>query len=320
MIVLGKSAFFQIAKKYISPIFVIITLCFWAYYIVKYSGNLAKIIENIDWFWFCMAMIIFLPFYAIEIFNWQLIIRSLKEKISFFNAGKSWLISNLAKYIPGTIWIPLSRGYITKEENIPYLKSIVAWVFELYFHIASCVLIFCAYLIITTNDESQKIMLGIFCILAIVIPFLKNYIFEVIRMIIQKISVLKSHLIKFEEVISLSKSVPARIPLLLFFTTFLIWILQGIWLYILTYAVIGKVYVLYHFIYIWSFSWFIGFIVIFSPGGFGVREGVMVTLLTKLGIAVPSAIVIALLSRFQYLLLDGIVTLIFMRYFKNRKS
>lgn len=318
MIVLKKSTFFSIAKKLVSPIFLIIILYFWVYYIVKYSGNILKVIEKIDWFWFFIAIVVFLPFYAIEIFNWQLLIRSLKEKISFFNAGKSWLISNLAKYIPGTIWIPLSRGYIGKEEKISYLKSMVAWVFELYFHMASSALIFCGYLFITSNDVFKKIILAIICILTIAIPISKDCLFRWIQIIIQKISFLKRYVTKFEELLTVSKSVPVKIPLLLFFTTLMIWILQGIWLYILTYAVVGKLFPLYHFIYIWSFSWFIGFIVIFSPGGFGVREGVMVNLLTKVGITVPSAIVISMLSRFQYLILDGVVTLIFLKLFRKK--
>jgi uncharacterized protein (TIRG00374 family) len=135
-----------------------------------------------------------------------------------------------------------------------------------------------------------------------------------------KISFLQKKITKFNEIMSISKKIPHRVPIVLFISTLMIFVLQGIWLYVLTYSIIGVSYPFYHFIYIWSFSWFIGFIVIFSPGGFGVREGIMVSLMTKIGIALPYAMVIALLSRFQYVILDGIMTFIFLRIFKKQEN
>jgi len=312
-----RTKFFQSLKKLVSPIFLIIVFSFWIYYIIKYSNKIIQVIGKINWFWFFIAIIVFLPFYAIEIFNWRLLIKTLKGKITFFHAGKSWLLSNLAKYIPGTVWIPLSRSYLSKQVNISYGKSLVSWLFELYFHLASAIFVFCLYFLLRSRNFFEIIILVILCCLLILIPILRNYIFQSIKLIF-KISFLKSYLKKFEELVSLSKTIPIKIPLLLFFRTMMIWIIQGFWLFILTYSIVGKSFAIYHFFYIWSFSWFIGFIVIFTPGGLGVREGVMLALLSKLGIAIPTAMVISILSRFQYIVLDGVVTLLFIRLIKNR--
>jgi len=307
-------------KKFISTIFLIIIFLFWVYYIIKYANNILDVIENINWLWFFLAFIIFIPTFGIEILNWKSLLKMSKAKISFYNAGKSWLLSNLAKYVPGTIWIPLSRSYLIKQSNISYVKAIVAWLFELYFHLASSAFLFCLYFLFLSKNTGESIILFTICCLLTLIPLLKNYLFGFLNVVVTKIFFLKRYIHKFKNIKAYIKSISSKMLFLLFFRTMPIWIIGGVWIFILTYSVIGQSLSVLQFIYIWSFSWFIGQIIIFVPGGLGVREGVMVNLLNNIGIAVPSAMLIALLSRFQFVLLDGFITLTFLKFFKNKKE
>ena len=57
-----------------------------------------------------------------------------------------------------------------------------------------------------------------------------------------------------------------------------------------------------------SISWLIGYFAIISPGGLGIREGMMLLMLNNI-VNVQTALIFPILSRFMYLLAEALLGL-----------
>jgi len=127
-----------------------------------------------------------------------------------------------------------------------------------------------------------------------------KYMFEKFTLIISKI--VKS---KF--------SVPCfkrkQIFILLCLSTFF-WLIWGMGIYFFIDSTGIQIINPIHVIFLFPFSVSVGIVAVFSPGGFGIREGVFAGLLIALGSSISSAAEISILSRIWFILGEIIFFLI----------
>jgi len=206
--------------------------------------------------------------------------------ISFTNAFWVMSASQTAKYIPGGIWFALGRIHLGKgdklraetigisviiEAGLTFLVGILLFILSIYFSRYANI-----------NNFLYIVPAFIFFIIVLYPPLLNK-------------------LINFALVILKRPLVNLRITylqLLQLSVYFLgLWIAQIVGFYFLINSIypinISKVS---HLAAAYTLSWMSGFVVIFAPGGLGVREGVMSLLLSSF-IPSPLAIAISFLSR-----------------------
>ncbi|MGD0917284.1 MAG: lysylphosphatidylglycerol synthase domain-containing protein [Thermodesulfobacteriota bacterium] len=277
-------------------------------------------------FSFILSTFLFVFSYFIQIWAWYLITLKLKIAISFRETLESWLYSQLGKYLPGKVWLLLSRFYFYEARGKSKKSISVALYFETVTIIAAAGLIFLVALIFhreiwpfySWRQWGWPVLL-----------FLLGFVFLHPR-VLQKI--LNWVLVQFKrEPVSLSISYADILGIL--FVCILSWLVGGVGFYLFIDSVypVAPQYVLF-LTGALAISGTLGLIAIFAPSGLGVREGVLVYLLSFM-MATPVAVIISILTRIWMTLIEiGLIGVIYLsgqfqkrlekrnRHFKTRKD
>ncbi|MFV1974768.1 MAG: lysylphosphatidylglycerol synthase domain-containing protein [Candidatus Scalindua sp.] len=79
-------------------------------------------LQNYQWdfqiSWLVLSLITLMASLFLGPFGWYLVLRSLRQKLSYKKSFYIWTTSSVAKYIPGTIWSYVSRAAHAKNEDI----------------------------------------------------------------------------------------------------------------------------------------------------------------------------------------------------------
>lgn len=224
--------------------------------------------------------------FGIFVQGWRALIDRLGYKISFGNA--LWIISSsqIAKYVPGGIWFAVGRVYLGRSEKIK--EEVVAFsvVVEtgLTF-LAGILLVLLSFS--TIGREAIGNLLFIvpaffLFLIALYPPFLNRLTNTALRIIKRP---------------PIDLNIPYSSILLLSVYFLGLWIAQVMGFYFLINAIyplpMSKIFDLTA---VYILSWMTGFVVIFAPGGLGVREGMMTLLLSSI-LPGPLAIAISFIAR-----------------------
>lgn len=218
--------------------------------------------------------------------GWRRIIQKLGDPVSFQNAFWIMSASQTAKYVPGGVWFALSRMHLGKEMKLRAEIVGISVIIEtaLTFLVGISLFIFSQSVV---GFRGLKILYYI--IPGFIFFFLVLYPPLLNRLLNFPLKILK------RPCVDLKISYLQLFHLSIYF--FGLWIAQIIGFYFL----INSIYPIHisklpHIASAYTLSWMSGFIVIFAPGGLGVREGMMSLLLSSF-IPTPLAIVISFLSR-----------------------
>jgi uncharacterized membrane protein YbhN (UPF0104 family) len=257
-------------------------------------------------FAFISSTLIYVFAYFIQIGAWYLITLKLGIALSFRETVSSWFYSQSGKYLPGKVWLLLSRFYLYASKGKPKKAISVA----LYFEIASVVmaagLIFLASLIFFREIQAfhtEGWVGWIVLLFSLALIFLHP---RVLQKILNWILVLLR-----KEPITLSISYLDILWILSVST--LSWIVGGIGFYLFVDAIF--LVPLSHILFLagaLAFSSILGLIAIFAPGGLGVREGALVYLLSFM---MPGsiAVIISILTRIWMTLIEiGLIGMIYL--------
>jgi hypothetical protein len=216
---------------------------------------------------------------------WQLILARFGERLSLGRSIRILAYSNFGKYMPGKVWALLGRVYMAKSAGVAERHS------------AASVFIETAYLLISA--------LALFLVSLVFYPGLLAKTYFLLALIPVTLAMLYPPLfnrfVNFLLKLVHQPPVTFRLNLgqaLVLFVLFVFsWIALGLGLYFLTLLLYPvKLSAMLVFPGAFSLSWIIGFIVIFAPGGLGVREGLFALLLDPV-VHGGMNVVISLLSR-----------------------
>jgi uncharacterized membrane protein YbhN (UPF0104 family) len=244
-----------------------------------------------------LSTIIFIFSYFIQIWAWYLITLKLKIALSPSETLKSWFYSQLGKYLPGKIWLLLSRFHFYESKGQSKRVVSVAIYLEVVTMIVAAGLIFLAALILF--EEMASIYAGK-TFWWILLPFILAFICLHPRLL-QKI--LNWTLIQFKrEPVSLSISYFDILWILL--VCIISWVIGGVGFYLFVASVfpVAPQYILF-LTGALAISSILGLIAIFAPSGLGVREGALAYLLSFI-VATPVAVVISILTRIWMTLIE----------------
>jgi len=253
-----------------------------------------------------LSVLIFVFSYFIQIWAWYLITLKLRIGISPAETVRSWFYSQLGKYLPGKVWLLLSRFHLYESKGKSQKAISIALYFEMATIIGAAYLIFLAALILhnegwPVSSWRQSGWLFLFLLL--------GFIFLHPR-VLQKI--LNWVLIRFKRE-PLSLSISYSDVLWILSVCILSWIVGGIGFYFFVDSVypVAPQYILF-LTGALAISSIIGLITLFAPGGLGVREGALVYLLSSV-MAAPVAVIISILSRIWMTLIEiGLVGMVYL--------
>jgi len=248
-------------------------------------------LEIISWLIIAIITIVFIPhlFWVASI--WRSILRSFNQTITWVEAWKTCSISSLGRYIPGKIWLFVGKATYAKKLGLGSTEIGISMILELVGNMlgAGIVSVFC---LLYSDILFQEFTGNIWLFGA---AGLVSVVFVHPRVLIPLLN----------KVLSLFKQDPinarynARSLYSLVFRYVLDWVYQGILFFILVRQIADGIFVAQFptFLFVFTFSWLVGFLSLLTPGGIGVREGIMLLLLQKAGIQSQPAIYIAILSR-----------------------
>ena len=223
---------------------------------------------------------------------WKWILRKTGASIPFRKLFRAWFISNLGKYIPGKVWQFLGMLFLLEKEGVPKKNTFSTGVLGQTLSVISGLLIAALFLgsdvysgILSRNPVLMMILIAFFMGVLALIFYPKL----------------------LERIINFGLRILKKDQILLDLSS------KNIFLYILSYCLAWFSFGLAFTIFIkaftpaplgiypgltgaFAFSFNIGFLALFAPGGIGVREGVLVLLLESYFPA-PVAILISILSR-----------------------
>jgi uncharacterized membrane protein YbhN (UPF0104 family) len=257
-------------------------------------------------FAFILSTIIFVFSYFVQIWAWYLITLKLKIALSPSETLKTWFYSQLGKYLPGKIWLFLSRFHFYESKGQSKKAISVAIYLEVVTMIVAGGFIFLAALILFKDiGPSYFWRQSGWLVLLFLLGFISMH-----PRIFQKI--INWALVQFKkEPISLSISYSDILFIL--FVCIVSWVTGGIGFYLFVNSIypVTPQYILF-LTGALAVSSTLGLIAIFAPGGLGVREGALVYLLSFM-MATPVAVVISVLTRIWMTLIEiGLIGMVYL--------
>lgn len=252
-----------------------------------------------------LSTLIFAFSYFIQIWAWYLITMKLGIAIPIRETLESWFYSQLGKYLPGKVWLLLSRIYSYGSKGKSKKVISVALYFEMVTVIVAGGFIFLTALLFFKEAPPffQGKQIGLLFFLFILTSLSLH------PRILQK--AFNWVLVRFKkEPMVLSISYPDILWIL--FYCILAWGVGGLGFYLFVDSVypVSSTYGLF-LTGALAISSTAGLIAIFAPSGLGVREGALVYLLSTI-MPVPIAVVISILTRLWMTLIEiGLIGMIY---------
>lgn len=248
-----------------------------------------------------------------------LIIRGLGKKLALLEIWHSFFLSQMAKYLPGSIWGLPSRAYLYHQHGLETKHSIAAvfWESGLSVTGASIMAVLGLPLLFDSLYLSQVAgVLGVF-----VGAFL-------VGSVVLQSSPVRGYLDNLEPQNAFSrmlKNLQLHLPFryLVLITAFYIidWLLIGLGFAILVHAFLGSIEAStgYSLAGLFAGAWAVGFLFILTPGGIGVRDAILAIGVSNL-VSDPLPLVVAVLARIGWSVAEGIGLLLSMVIYRRARK
>jgi uncharacterized membrane protein YbhN (UPF0104 family) len=254
---------------------------------------------SLNGYYLAAAFAAMLIAFLMDTYIWQICMNHyLNKKLGFLESIAFLNTSNLFKYIPGKLWVYTVQIALMTKKNIA--KSLVLYV---NFVCLLCVIIVSTiyglyYLFFCLKILPMRISILLFGFLILVDFAFIMWNTSVINWLIIKIN-------KFFKREILPIKIEKWLILYIQFLYLVAWIPPGIGAYFLAKG-IGLAVAssdMFALISSMSVSWIIGYIAIFTPGGLGVREGIMFLMLKQFS-NVKTALFLPLATRLIYIIVE----------------
>ncbi len=269
---------------YISLIFLVIALVRADYLVMPVIHSKAML---------CYSLAFLFTGFLFDALSWKKMLNSNNYKVSLNNAYISSGMAIFTKYIPGKIWVILGRSsYIAEAYNYSKIDTSTVSLQAQLLSLWSGVLVALLSLIKVKNDSLNIWLIGLILFwIALSFMIFHNGFLKYSSLILGK--VLK------KKIILPNVSERKKLCTIPYFTA--IWIVWSIGFYFLIRTIHPNVIAL-NAGFSFALGGTLGIIAVFAPGGLGIREGVLITYLSSLGLTIPESTTIAFGSRIWYLI------------------
>ena len=248
--------------------------------------------------------------YIVLIETWRQIVVAWGGRLSWPTAARIWFISNLGRYVPGKVWQIGAMGALAQEAGVSSVAAVgSALVVNLVNLLAGLLVVAVAgSRLVTGYGPAFVAALVVFCVLVIGSPWVLPPLARLANRVTGR-----------------NIPIPAIPPLAIIFAVAgcsLAWNLYGIAFHDLTVALFGGAAGRpSYYTAVFTLSYLMGYIVLFAPGGIGVRETSLITLLAAAGLETGAqATALAIASRLWLTVAEATPGLILLAFRRPKSS
>lgn len=258
------------------------------------------------WPWIALASVIVLATYALLIQSWRMLLSGWGGSLRFSSAARIWTIANLGRYLPGKVWSVGALGILAGREGVSPVAAGGAAILGTLLNIgsgfgvlalasASVLNVFAPWL-----RAATLLCCALFFVGTLLLPVL-------LPPVLARVARWRGHTVNVQQL-------PARTLWLSALINAFSWVCYGAAFAAFAHGVAPQVTAsIPLFIVIWTASYLAGYLVLFAPGGIGVREEVIIGGLVGLSLAASAdATLLAFASRIWLTVLEltpGLVAL-----------
>lgn len=241
-----------------------------------------------------LAALFGVSWFFLRTWIWWQLVREMHEHVPYWPAFRVFMISEVARYVPGKIWQYVSRIYLAEKYKIPPALTLTSALVELMMMMvaAGAIALANASRILPALQEQYRplLVLALMVALALVHP--------------KSLKMWSKHLAKFLKQEWVPFDVRYSHVVMILLASLLTWTLTGVGfsLFVRSLTDAGDGHTV-QLVTIYAASWLIGLLAIVVPAGVGVREGTMTFLLAAL-MPHPTAAVLAIAARLWVTLLE----------------
>ncbi len=272
--------------KKIAGIFVIL-LCFYFIGRMIYT-NWSKVdFSTLHFIWY--NLILSYIFWTVSLlygsFIWWLMLRKVQTNIPYLSATSALIYAGLSRFIPGKIWVILSRVYIIKKEGASAEKGFITITYETIMSLLAGIIISLISMTLSRKFDLPKIWFIIILVCGLLIMSHPKFLGNILKFTFKK----------------LKRKMPTypfgyldTLKFIVFYSVYWVLFSMGVWFLTKSLGIckLSLLTILSAF----PVSWVIGFLSIVTPGGLGVREGILAYLFS-LHVQPALASIIAVLIR-----------------------
>jgi hypothetical protein len=256
---------------------------------------------EIHWGWALAALGAVIGTYAVLIQAWLTILLGWEQRLAYRRAARIWTISNLGRYIPGKIWTIAGLAVLAAREGVAGWAAGASAIVMQFIALATGVAVFAATgSIAGIETPIHASVLWIVAFVSVgVVAFLatNDALGRASRIIKPGIEV---------------RALSPRAAVLAVVTTAVSWCTYGVALWMLARGIGVEGLTLSAAISAFTASYIMGLLIVFAPGGIGIREASIVALLTPslgVGAALTLAVVARVLMTVAEIVAAGIATI-----------
>ena len=260
----------------------------------------------------CLVTLGLIPHLLLLAFLWQYILKFLGQKLDLMEAWRISSIASLGRYLPGKIWLFVGKIAMSKQLGLDIKRVSSSLIFEIIGNVSGAFIVFVFFLL--SIDQLFDIKINKYYLLLIV-PFMSFLVYPnlLINFLNFVLKILKKEIV--------SERIKIKNIIFLITVFALDWIYQGfLFSIIVSFFGLNLFENLHALIFINAASWLIGFLSIMSPGGIGIREGVMIELLSEIGVLKQNAIQISIMARIWMTIPEFIIAGYFLIKRKSKES
>jgi uncharacterized membrane protein YbhN (UPF0104 family) len=289
-------------RKLLMGVIVIGCLLFLGHRLISNWQEIKFVISDLNFKYLGISFLVLIASFLLRPVGFYLFLKNSTSKLSYLETFRAMFFTQLTKYLPGGVWVYPSRMVILKQMGVDVGFSSMGLIFE------SITLVLASLLLGSAFFNPEWVPAAGFRKIQIIV-FITSSILGIILIIfpelIQKyLPVLAARATFLNEIqqFTIRKRLVAFLWSVIGFV--LMWGLAGISFYYLIIALDENLMISFLVsISVFSLSWLGGFISLFNPGGVGIRETIIVVLLSVI-LVEPIPLIVAILSRIMWTLLE----------------
>lgn len=282
-------------RSFIKTAFVVGAILFTLIYIANQWQQIEPHLDQINWSYIALAGVIFILNMIILPLGVVLLFHFMDMKAALPDIYYAYSVSQISKYLPGSVWALPGRVFLYKDFGIPTATGINSLIAELLLMIAAAALI--SLIGLSQNVPQLQIVMGLILVGTLIFIVIMKFA----RQQLLLLTWLPPKLITLIGKIDWDLSFKHSLILVIFYA--LTWLLFGFAFELVVAAVGAPLEQPIYFAGLFAGAWTLGFVTIISPGGIGIREAVLVTGVS-LFVSSPLPVVVAVLSRILWIVAE----------------
>jgi len=265
------------------------------------------------WLWILASGALVLLAHAVLVQTLRSVMAGWNASLSFWNMARIWSVSGFGKYVPGKIWQVTALGAMAHRAGAPPVAAAGSAVLSTIVNIATGIA-----LVLGLGWSWLDVLRADARGIAIVLVALSALGLASLPFVLPRVGGMVARLTGRQEVLV---APPPRVIFAAVAGNVLAWAMYGVAFMWFVRGVVGEAHgPTWLYVAVYTASYVVGYLFIFSPGGIGPREIVMMSLMTALALTtVKQALLVAAASRVWLTILEIVPGLLFLVNERKRR-